>query len=214
MQIFATDQAAFLAGYAAASVTKTGKVGVFGGIDIPPVTDFMDGFALGVQYYNQKNGTSVEVLGWDPARHEGLFIGGFCCSAEGRNITQQLLDQGADIILPVAGTSVGPGAAYAVKSHGNAYVIGVDTDWNVTNAEFADIILTSILKNYDASVVQAVKDIKENTFTGGIHIGTLETGKVSLAPFHQFDNLISSKVKADLEQIKAEIIEGGIKTKP
>ncbi len=214
MQVFATDQAAFLAGYTAASVTGTGKVGVFGGIDIPPVTDFMDGFALGVQYYNQKNGANVEVLGWNPERHEGLFIGGFCCAAEGREITQQLLDQDADIILSVAGTNVGPGAAYAVKAHGNAYIIGVDTDWAVTEGEFANIILTSIQKNYDVSVVQAVKSIEEGTFRGGIHIGTLETGEVSLAPFHQFDTLISPKVKAELEQIKADIIAGRIQTKP
>ncbi|HEY5729789.1 MAG TPA: BMP family ABC transporter substrate-binding protein [Anaerolineales bacterium] len=214
MQIFATDQAAFQAGYAAASVSKTGKIGVFGGIDIPPVTDFMDGFALGVRYYNQKNGANVEVLGWDAEKHEGLFIGGFCCSAEGRQITQELLDQGADIILPVAGTNVGPGAAYAVKSYGNAYIIGVDTDWAVTESEFADIVLTSILKNYDASVVQAVQAIENNTFTGGIQIGTLETGEVSLAPFYQFDSLISPGVKAELEQIKADIITGKIKTKP
>jgi WD40 repeat protein len=214
MQVFATDQAAFLAGYAAASVTQTGKVGVFGGIDIPPVTDFMDGFALGVQYFNQKNGPNVEVLGWDPARHEGLFLGGFCCSAEGRAITQQLLDQGADIILPVAGTNVGPGAAYAVQAHRNAYIIGVDTDWTLTNAEFTDIILTSILKNFDASVVQAAQAIENDTFAGGIQVGTLESGEVSLAPFYQFDSLISPTVKAELEQIKADIIAGKIQTKP
>jgi basic membrane protein A len=214
MQIFATDQAAFLAGYAAASVTRTGKVGVFGGIDIPPVTDFMDGFALGARYYNQKNGVNVEVLGWGPVKHEGLFLGGFCCAAEGRDITQKLLDQGADIILPVAGTNVGPGAAYAVQAHGDAYIIGVDTDWTMTNAEFTDIILTSILKNYDASVVQAVQAIENDTFSGGIQFGTLGTGEVSLAPFHQFDSLISPKVKAELEQIKADIIAGTIQTKP
>ena len=214
MQIFATDQAAFQAGYVAASVSKTGKVGVFGGIDIPPVTDFMDGFALGVRYYNQNNGANVEVLGWDAEKHEGLFIGGFCCAAEGRQITQELLDQGADIILPVAGTNVGPGAAYAVKSHGNAYIIGVDTDWAVTEGEFSDIVLTSILKNYDTSVVQAVQAIENNTFTGGIQVGTLETGEVSLAPFYQFDTLISPKIKAELEQIKLDIVAGKIETKP
>jgi basic membrane protein A len=174
----------------------------------------MDGFALGVQYYNQKNSTNVEVLGWDPVKHEGLFLGGFCCAAEGRAITQQLLDQGADIILPVAGTSPSPGAAYAVKSHGNAYIIGVDTDWTMTNAEFTDIILTSIVKNYDVSVVQAVQAIEKGTFTGGIQIGTLGAGEVGLAPFYQFDPLISPKVKGELEQIKADIIAGMIKTKP
>jgi len=213
-QIYATDQAAFLAGYVAASVTKTGRVGVFGGIDFPPVTDFMDGFALGVAYYNEKNATNVEVLGWDAKKREGLFVGGFCCALEGRQMTQQLLDEGADIILPVAGTNVGPGAADAVQTHRNAYIIGVDTDWTVTAPEYADIVLTSIVKNYDVSVVQAVKAIIDGAFTGGVHIGTLETNEVGLAPFYHLDSLISAKVKSDLEQIKKDIIAGVIKTKP
>jgi WD40 repeat protein/basic membrane lipoprotein Med (substrate-binding protein (PBP1-ABC) superfamily)/transcriptional regulator with XRE-family HTH domain len=213
-QVYATDQAAFLAGYTAASVTKTGKVGVFGGIDILQVTDFMDGFALGVEYYNQKNGTSVEVLGWNVDKHEGLFTGGFCCSTEGRTIALQLLDEGADIILPVAGQSVGWGALAEVQEFGNAWFIGVDTDWTVTDPKFADIILTSIEKRFDVSVVRAAKSIKDGTFTGGIHVGTLETGEVGLSPFHQLDALISDNVKADLEQIKADIISGKVQTKP
>jgi basic membrane protein A len=210
----ATDQAAFLAGYVAASVTKTGKVGVFGGVDIPSVTDFMDGFALGVAYYNEKNITGVEVLGWDVEKHEGLFVGEYCCAAERRQLTQQLLDEGADIILPVAGMNIGPGAANAVQTHGNAYIISVDTDWTVTNPEYVNVVITSIIKNYDVNVMQAVKAIEENTFSGGTHVGTLETGEVGIAPFHQFDSRISAKVKTDLEQIKADIISGKIKTKP
>jgi basic membrane protein A len=103
---------------------------------------------------------------------------------------------------------------YAVKAHGNAYLIGVDTNWAVTNPEYADIILTSVLKNYDASVVQAVTAIVDGTFNGGEHVGTLETGEVSLAPFHEFTSLISVKVKAELEQIKKDIMAGKIKTKP
>ena len=45
-QIFNTDQAGFLAGYVAAGVTKTGKIGTFGGLQIPTVTVFMDGFYM------------------------------------------------------------------------------------------------------------------------------------------------------------------------
>ena len=213
-QIYAVDQAAFLAGYTAASVTETEKVGVFGGLDIPPVTHFMDGFALGVAYYNQKNETDVEVLGWDAHKHAGLFIGDFCCAEEGRQMTQQLLDQGADVILPVAGTGAGAGALYAVKTHSGAYMIGVDTDWAVTDPEYADIILTSITKNYDVSVVQAVEAAADGSFTGGVHLGTLETGEVGLAPFYQFDTLISAQVKAELDQISEDIIAGKIKTRP
>jgi basic membrane protein A len=109
---------------------------------------------------------------------------------------------------------VGAGALYAVKTHGNAFLIGVDTDWAVSDPDYADIILTSIMKNYDVSVVQAVKAIEDSTFTGGVHLGTLETGEVGLAPFYQFDSLIPDKVKAELEQIREDIIAGKIRTKP
>jgi basic membrane protein A len=213
-QIYATDQAAFLAGYIAASVTRTGKVGLFGGVDLLPVTDFMDGFVLGVQYYDDKHGTNIEALGWDVEKREGLFVGSFCCAAEGRMITGELLDAGADIVLPVAGTEVGLGSLSAAQSHDNAYIIGVDIDWAVSEPMYADLILTSILKNLNVTVVRAVKTIEEGTFTGGIHIGTLETGEVGLASFHELDSLVSDQVKADLEQIKKDIIAGRIKTKP
>ncbi|MDN6331778.1 MAG: BMP family ABC transporter substrate-binding protein, partial [Micrococcaceae bacterium] len=50
--IYDTAQAAFLAGYLAAGTSETGKVATYGGINIPTVTIFMDGFDEGVQYYN------------------------------------------------------------------------------------------------------------------------------------------------------------------
>ena len=52
--LFNTAEAAYLAGYVAAGMTKTGKVATFGGIQIPSVTVFMDGFADGVAAYNKE----------------------------------------------------------------------------------------------------------------------------------------------------------------
>ena len=129
-------------------------------------------------------------------------------------MTQQLLDQGADVILPVAGVGAGAGALYAVKTHGNAYLIGVDTDWALSEPEYAGIILTSILKNLDVTEVRTVKAIVDGTFTGSNHLGSLQTNEVGLAPFHELDSLISPKVKVDLEQIKEDMIALKIKTKP
>lgn len=212
-QLYAVDQAAFLAGYVAASVTQTGKVGLFGGADIPQVTGFMDGFALGVDYYNQKNNTDVQVLGWDPEKQDGLFIGGFCCTTEGRQLAKQLLEEGADIILPVAGKNVGWGAGAEVQEHGNAWLIGVDTDWTITWPEFSDILLTSIEKRFDASVVQAAEALAEEQFSGGIHTGGLATGEVGISPFHALEALVSDQVKTDLKQIEADIIAGKIRTR-
>ena len=72
--VFNTAQSSFLAGYLAAGMTKTRKVGTFGGAKIPTVTIFMDGFAQGVDYYNKRRAGSVSVLGWDAAKQDGQFV--------------------------------------------------------------------------------------------------------------------------------------------
>ena len=212
-QVFNTDEAAFLAGYVAAGVTKTGAVGTFGGIQIPTVTVFMDGFSMGVQYYNEKHGTTVKVLGWDPAAQTGLFTGNFESTDDGRKMGETLMDEGADIIMPVAGP-VGLGTAAVAKERGNVYIVGVDNDWAIVNSDYADIVLTSVLKNMDITTVDAIKAAKEGTFKGGVTVGTLPNGGVGLAPFHNLDSVVSADLKKEVETVKQDIIDGKIKTKP
>ncbi len=204
---FDTDQAAFLAGYVAAATSKTGAVGTFGGLPIPTVTIFMDGFYYGVQYYNEKNGTSVKVLGWDPATKEGLFTNNFESTDDGRTMGETLMSEGADVIMPVAGP-VGLGTAEAVQSAGNAWIVGVDTDWTVSAPQYKGIILTSVLKNMDVAVFEAAKAVAEGKFAGGVYVGTLENGGVGIAT--PAAAAPADAVKA-LDQIKKDIISGAIK---
>jgi WD40 repeat protein/basic membrane lipoprotein Med (substrate-binding protein (PBP1-ABC) superfamily) len=212
-QEYAVDQAAFLAGYLAASVTRSGVVGTFGGVNFPAVTNIMDGFARGVAYYNEFNGAQVKLLGWNVEAREGLFTGNFTSIQDSHEMSSLLMDEGADILLPVAG-GAGLGAAAAARERGGVHIIGVDTDWALTYPEYADLILTSIEKRLDRSVLAAVGAIQEETFTGGSHPGSLENEGVSLAPFHDLDPLVSEQIRTALEQIKAEIIAGEIKTRP
>jgi len=213
-QVFQTDEAAFLAGYVAAGVTKTGKVGTFGGLPIPTVTIFMDGFARGVAYYNEKHSTTVQVLGWDMNDEtKGLFTNSFDDQQKGKDLGVSLMDEGADIIMPVAGP-VGLGTAAAVKERGNAYVIGVDADWFLTNPDFASITLTSVMKGMDATTFAVIKSVIDGTFKGGNTIGTLANNGVSLAPFHDLDSLVPATLKTELDQVKADIISGTIKLSP
>jgi len=212
-QIFNTDEAAYLAGYLAAGVTKTGKVGTFGGLPIPTVTIFMDGFAKGVAKYNEVKGTHVEVLGWDPAKPDtGLFSMSFDDQQKGRELAVSLMDEGADIIMPVAGP-VGLGAAAAIKERGNAYLIGVDSDWFLTSPEYADITLTSVMKMMDATTLQVIKSVIDGTFTGGNVVGTLANKGVALAPLHNFESMVPAELKAEIEQLKADIIAGKLSVK-
>lgn len=210
---FATDEAAFLVGYLAAGMTKTGKVGTFGGIKIPPVTIFMIGFEQGVKYYNQKHGTNVQVLGWDTAKDEGLFVGNFESTDDGRRAGEDLIAEGADIIMPVAGP-VGLGTAAAVKDHPGTMLIGVDTDWCISAAEYCPVVLTSVMKNMHIAVRDAIKMAKEGTFQGGVYVGTLKNGGVGIAPFHEFDDDVPASLKAELEEVAKGIKDGTIKVKP
>jgi basic membrane protein A len=208
--LYSVDQAAFLAGYLAASATKTGKVGTFGGMQLPPVVEFMDGFALGVQYYNTVHGSGVRVLGWDPGRQSGTFGDNFTNTSDGRRLAEGLMNAGADIILPVAG-HMGLGAAEIVKERGNAWVIGVDDDWRVSAPAYADVVLTSVIKRLDVSVFQAVEAAAAGRFKGGTYLGTRENGGVDIT----LDSpAIPDAMRSELEAVRTAIITGKLKTKP
>jgi WD40 repeat protein/basic membrane lipoprotein Med (substrate-binding protein (PBP1-ABC) superfamily)/DNA-binding SARP family transcriptional activator len=213
-QVYAVDQAAFLAGYTSASVTQTGIIGTFGGIPVPSVTDFMVGFEHGMDYYNQTHDTDIRLLGWSTAQNDGEFVGDFCCPPEGHALAGKLIDQGADVIMPVAGPWVGFGALQAVVAHKDTYFIGVDVDQVIATPSFADVILTSVEKRLDVSMLHTAQAIDGGNFAGGTHVGTLANGEVGLSPFYDNERLISESVLAELEQIKADIAAGKIKTKP
>ncbi len=211
-QVYATDQAAFLAGYLAAGMSKTGVLGTFGGINIPPVTVFMDGFVHGANYYNAQKGTDVTVLGWNPESGEGLFTGNFDSLDDGRAFAQNLYDEGADIVMPVAGP-VGLGSAALADELGTDQlkIIGVDADQALTDSEKADVYLTSVLKRMDSTVQASIEAVMNDTFEGGVIVGDLANDGVSLAPFHAFEEAVPAELRAELEAIKAGIIDGSIK---
>lgn len=211
---FATDQAAFLAGYLAAGMSKTGKVGTFAGLLIPTVTIFETGYVAGVQQYNKVHGTKVTVLGFDPkAPDKGLAAGGFNDQTKGKDLGNSLLQEGADVIMPVAG-AVGLGAAAAVKANGKSLIIGVDQDWTVTNPDYTAVTLTSVEKVISVAVFSAAKAVADGTFKGGAYSGTLANDGVRISPFHDLDSKVPAALKAELDQLKADIIAGKVSVTP
>ena len=209
--VFNTAEAAYLAGYTAASVSETGIVATFGGGNQPPVTLFMDGFAAGIDAYNEAKGAEVRLLGWDPEAQDGTFTGDFENVSLGQTQTRTFIDQGADVILPVAG-QVGEGAFRAsLDAGGDALVIWVDNDgYDTLPAEFRPLLLTSILKNTEDAVVTAVSDAVDGTLSAEPLIGTLENGGVGIAPFHDLESRISDETMAELDALREQIIAGEI----
>jgi basic membrane protein A len=217
-----TNQDGFLGGYLAAAMSKSGKVGTFGGQNIPTVTIYMDGWVAGVRYFNKQNNAHVQALGWTPKAGRpksslagnGLFTNDFVNQALGKTDTQTLLSQGADVIFPVAG-SVGLGAAAAVKQAGGSnFMEWVDTDGCISAPQYCSLFLTSVNKGISTSVSTEVEAAAKGTFSGGTYVGTLKNGGVGLAPFHDFTSKIPSKVSSALTTIKAGIESGTISVDP
>jgi basic membrane protein A len=207
-----TVQDGFLGGYLAAGMSKTGKVATFGGIELPTVTIYMDGFWDGVQYYNSKHGKNVQVLGWNEKTQKGSFTGDFTNQTKGQTLTQTFISEGADIIFPVAG-NVGLGAAKAVQSAGGKVnMLWVDVDGCVSAATYCQYFITSVEKGVTASVKATVLSASDGTFKGGTYVGTLTNGGAVLAPFHDFASKIPSALQSELKQVQSGIQSGSIQT--
>lgn len=210
---FNTAQGAFLGGYLAAGYSRSGKVGTFGGLPIAPVTIYMDGFWEGVQYYNSKHGTHVQVLGWNEATQQGSFAQSFTDQNAGKQITQAFLSQGADIVFPVAG-GTGLGAlAEAQQSNGAMNAIWVDTDGFTAAPQYQNVLITSVLKGIADAVTKAVSDSSGGNFSSTSYIGTLANGGTGLAPFHNFASKVPAALVSELAQVKQDIISGTITIK-
>lgn len=208
--IFDSAQAAFLAGYVAASYSTTGVVGTFGGMRIPTVTIFMDGFEAGVKYYNTQKGKEVKVVGWDAASQNGTFTGGFEANETAKNTAQGLIDQNVDVLMPVGGP-IYQSAVQAIRDTSRPVaLVGVDADLYESDPSVQDIVLTSALKEIKQATIDVVVEAGKGNFTNTPYVGVLENDGVGIAPFHNFASKVDPGLSAELEEIKKGIIDGRI----
>lgn len=214
--VFKMDEPSMLAGYLAAGMSNTDTVATFGGIQIPPVVDFMQGFSAGVEYWNSQKGEDVQLLGWDAAAGTGSFTGDFSDTAKGAQLAEGFIQEGADVIFAVAGP-VGLGAMAAVQDANEGLgeeeqvrFIGVDVDQVETAPEYSDILVTSVLKRIDNGVKGAIQAALEGTFEGGVQVNTLENEGTGLAPYHEFEEAVPAELTSEIEALQAAIISGEV----
>jgi len=171
------------------------------------VQSFMDGFYMGAQEWAKVHATPVEVIGYDPKDMANpANIGSWDDTDKGRALSETQMDNGADIIYGVCG-NVGAVAAAAMQERGYGYIFGMDQDWTVTNAQYADQILGSALKNMHVAVYEVMKGMSEGTFDGGKdYILTLANNGTSLAYNAAID--VPAELKAEVDALAVKIASG------
>ena len=208
-----TAEAAFLAGYAAAGTTGTGTVAAFGGRDVPAVTTVLDGFAQGVGHYNDVRSADVELLGWDGRSREGTFLDGYTDASAARSTTQDFVEAGADIVLPVAGpASAGTVEAVAAANAAGheVWFVSVEADGHVLPRRGEQHRLTAVLERTGAAVQEVVEDAAAGEFNSDPYVGTLANGGVGLSPLAARTGAVDEQLAAEVAQLGQDIIDGTI----
>jgi basic membrane protein A len=203
-----TVESAYLAGYAAADYSTSKVIATYGGMQISAVTDFMDGYYYGAQAWAKDNGTAVKVLGWDPMKKKGDFIGGFAPNdPAGKIIAAGDLAAKADVLLPVGGDQYGALSQAITESGSSAKMVGVDKDWSL-NPDYKGQILTSIMKLLGQSVYDFVKAdaVDKTAFDGAAYLGTLKNAGVGITK----TDFIGAALQTKLDSLQAGIIDGSI----
>jgi basic membrane protein A len=194
---FAEDQAGYLAGVLAASITETNHIGVVGGlVVVPPVERFVEGYIDGAKDTN----ANVTV--------DFVYTTSFVDPPQGNNAATQMINNGADVIFGAGGLT-GNGALTAACT-ANVFAIGVDVDQFETLPEVQPCIVSSAFKNIVESLKNSLLRIATDEFTPGFTTDNAETNGIGLAPFHNFDSEISDDVKQLLEDTFAGLADGSI----
>ncbi|MDY4760997.1 BMP family lipoprotein [Streptococcus thoraltensis] len=204
---FADNEAAYLAGIAAAKTTKTKKVGFVGGMESDVITRFEKGFEAGVKSVDDSIEIKVD------------YAGSFGDAAKGKTIAAAQYAGGADIVYQVAGgTGVGVFSEAKSLNEGKkesekVWVIGVDRDqkdegkYTSKDGKESNFVLASTLKEVGKTVELISGQAQDNKFPGGdVTVYGLKDGGVDIAT----TNVDEATVK-EIEKAKEQIKSGEIK---
>ena len=201
--VFNEDQAGYLAGYLAASMSKSGKIGAILGTDaVPPVWRFGEGYRAGAKA--AKADVDIQTV----YHNDVGFDKTFSDPEWGKATALSMIDKGVDVVFG-AGGRTGNGAllAAAERKDKGVLAIGVDTDQYLTVPEAQAVLLSSAFKILDKGTADLILQASKGTLKGGNNYG-----EVGLAPFHDLDSKVPAELKTKIEELRKQLLDGSLKT--
>jgi basic membrane protein A len=207
--MYKQNEGAFLAGALAAKVTTSNnenvnvakKIGFLGGMDIPVINDFLIGYIEGAQYVEPDIEVAIS------------YVGNFNDSAKGKEVALMQYMSGVDVGFNVAGAA-GLGQLDAAKEL-TKYAIGVDADqamqFKETDPDKSELIITSVLKRVDNSILRAITmHINETLPYGEAEVLGFAENAVGLAENEYYESILPHELRAEVNEIKKKISNGEI----
>jgi basic membrane protein A len=201
--VFAEEQAGYLAGIVAGSISESGTIGAVGGTNVPAVVAYNAGYVAGAKSVNPDIQTLYQETDPNPAV-------GFNDPAKGKSIAQQFIGQGADVLFQIAGLT-GQGVLEAACDAG-IYGFGVDVDQVETLPNLSGCIVTSAEKKLKDTVAAVVESVGAGTFVPGtvVYNAASTPAAIGLSPYHEFESLITPEIQALLDDAMAQMASGAL----
>jgi len=189
--------AGYVAGAVAAIVSKKGSIGHIGGIPVPVIQEYNEGFERGAKRIKP----DIKFL--------SAYVGSFSDIAKGKEVTASLIERGADVVTATGNESV-MGTIQAAKEAG---VMAIGTAFDAA-ALAADTIVTTAIVRFDVNIDLAIGRIINKTIEPKNYLLGFQDGAVGLAPFRKFDDKISAADKRKIAQLIEDIKAGKIRDLP
>ena len=200
---FAEQQAGYLAGIVAATISESGVIGAVGGIEsVPPVKAYIAGYENGAKSVNPDIEVLVSYVSDD-------ITTAFNDPTTGASLAEQMIGQDADVIFQVAGLS-GQGALEA-SCDADIYGIGVDTDQALALPNLTCIVTSAEKKLVDA-VKEAIERVADDSAVGGTLLldAASDPPKVGVSPFHGHEDLLTDDLQGLLDAATEGMASGDI----
>ena len=195
--VFREHEGTYLVGMLAAMASKSGTIGVIGGMDIPLIRRMTCGYVLGALQAGPgtkvlENMTGTTGAAWnDPGR--------------GAELATTQIGLGADVVLQLAG-GTGIGVLQATADAGK---LGIGSDAN-QNGLHPGSVLTSMVKHVDVAVFEAFKAARDGNWKPGIRSLGLAEGGIDWALDDFNRDLITPAMKDTADAARNDIISGKI----
>ena len=194
---FREEEGSYLVGALAALVSRTGRLGFVGGMEIPLIKKFEAGYRAGVAAVRPQARVIV--------KYAGTTGNAFKDPTKGKELALAEYHQGADIIFHASG-STGLGVFEAAREL-KKLAIGVDSD---QYDEAPGFILTSMVKRVDTAVLETIREVASGGWTGGVHDFGLAEDGVGWVYDERNQGLIPAAAKAKVDSLRSAIIAGSI----
>jgi basic membrane protein A len=191
--VMACEEAGYLMGMLAASMSKTGKIGMVGGFEQPSIVKVVEAYKLGAREVDP----SIEVF--------EAYVGSFTDVALGKEAAIAMADRGADVLSHVA-NQAGTGVIKAAEER-DLLATGDSYD---QNSIAPDTVMCSTIYSVPMLVLNAVEKVKNGTYEGGVFYLGMKEGVVDIAPYNSFETIIPEEVKTMIADAKQAILDGSL----